>query len=123
MRSHIIVAVFAGFAGAALLLIVTAFTNVQPEQTQSVVRAQLIELVDKNGKVRASLKIEEEEETVFRIMDSSGTIRVKIGGGQDGSGIVLLNEETNPGVHILAKGIKTSLTLVSKDGKKNEIVP
>jgi hypothetical protein len=79
--------------------------------------------VDEAGKVRASLKIEEGGETVFRIMDETGTIRVKIGGSKDGSGLVLLDDATNPGIHALAKTTGTTLSLVGKDGKKKQIEP
>jgi len=52
--------------------------------------------------------------------DATGTIRVKLGAGEDGSGLVLLNDATNPGLHALAKKNGTSLTLIDKDGRKRE---
>jgi hypothetical protein len=48
-----------------------------------VLRAQRIELVD-------------------RIRDLEGNIRVKLGASQSGSGLVLLNDRTEPGVQVLA---------------------
>jgi hypothetical protein len=88
-----------------------------------VIRAQKIELVDARGRVRASLKIEENGETVFRIMDADGTIRVKVGGLREGSGMVLLNDATEPGLHIMAKSDGTQITLANKDGSKKIITP
>jgi hypothetical protein len=76
--------------------------------------------VDTNGKKRASIKIEPDGEIVFRMMDRSGTIRVKIGAGEDGSGLVLLDDQTNPGIHALAKKSSSSLTITGADGKKRE---
>ena len=120
MKSNMIISGLSGFAGAALFFIVTSFTNTN--QVQPVLRGQQLELVDANGKVRVSIKTEETE-TIFRMMDSSGTIRVKLGGGKDGSALVLLDGDTNPGVHVLSKSTGTSLTMISKEGKKLVLIP
>ena len=40
-------------------------------------------MVDGNGKKRASIKVEPDGEIVFRMMDKTGTIRMKIGAGED----------------------------------------
>jgi aerobic-type carbon monoxide dehydrogenase small subunit (CoxS/CutS family) len=84
------------------------------------ITVQEFELVDKSGHQRASIKVEEDGELVFRMRDSQGTIRIKMGAGQNGSGLVLLDDETNPGVHILAKKSGSSITVLSADGKKKE---
>ena len=69
---------------------------------QPVVRARLIELVDAKGEVRAQLKTETSGEVIFRLRDPAGQVRVKLGSGADGSGLVLLDERTEVGVHLLA---------------------
>lgn len=91
------------------------------EAVPSVVRAQTIELVDAHGRVRVSLEVETNKEVVFRLRDANGTIRVKLGASEDGSGLLLANDETEPGVHILAKRTGTSVTLSGKDGKQRVI--
>jgi hypothetical protein len=78
------------------------------------------ELVDKDNKRRVSIKVEENGEVVFRMLDSKETIRVKLGAGEDGSGLVLLNDNTDPGVHMLSKKDGGKLTLLGKEGKKRE---
>lgn len=78
------------------------------------------ELVDSGGKQRASIKIEDDGELVFRMRDSKGTIRVKMGAGENGSGLVLLDGDTNPGVHVLSKKTGSSITVIGSDGKKKE---
>jgi len=85
-----------------------------------VLRARAIELVDGRGLVRAQLDVESSGEVVFRLRDASGTIRVKIGASEEGSGLVLLDEATEPGVHLLAKRAGTSLTLAK--GKQQQIL-
>jgi hypothetical protein len=86
----------------------------------SVLRAQVIELVDGRGRVRAQLNVESSGEVVFRLRDSSGTIRVKLGASEHGSGLLLANEATEPGVHILAKRNTTSLTV--KRGERSHVI-
>jgi hypothetical protein len=86
-----------------------------------VIQSQKFELVDNKGKVRASITIEESGETVLRLRDENGNIRVKLGASKDGSGIVLLNNETNPGIHGLVKENGVELTLYGDDGSKKDL--
>ncbi len=86
-------------------------------------RARAIELVDKHGHVRAQLNVETNGEAVFRLRDAKGEIRVKIGAGGDGSGLVLLDGRTEPAIHMLAKDGGTSVTLTSKGGQRRVIAP
>lgn len=87
-----------------------------------VLRARAIELVDGGGRVRAQLEVEDSGEVVFRLRDAQGTIRVKIGAAEDGSGLLLLDEKTEPGVHLLAKDDGTSLVL-SDGGARRVLAP
>ena len=90
---------------AANLLLLGGFAitqaNAAAPDVQPVVRAQLIELVDSKGQVRAQLKTEADE-VIFRLRDREGQIRVKLGAGEGGSGLLLIDERTEPGVHLLA---------------------
>ena len=78
------------------------------------------EVINSSGKQRASIKVEEDGEVVFRLHDAQGTIRVKVGAGENGSGLVLLDGDTNPGVQVLAKKTGSSITVLGTDGKKKE---
>ena len=56
--------------------------------------------------------------------------KLKLGAGEDGSGLLLLDEATEPGVHIIARRIgtgarplTTSLTLRGTDGQERVIRP
>lgn len=112
-----------GTLATVVIILMAAHSNPSVLDPVKVLRAQKIELVDEKGKVHASMKIEENGETVFRLMDSDGTIRVKLGASKEGSGLVLLNDETSPGLHALAKADGTSLTLTNKNGQKQTITP
>lgn len=93
------------------------------QATEPVLRARALELVDEHGRTRASLKLESNGEAVFRLFDQNGTIRVKLGAGEDGSGLLLANDATEPGVHFLAKSTGSSLKLRNKDGRERDITP
>jgi hypothetical protein len=87
------------------------------------VRARALELVDDRGRVRAQLNVESDGETVFRLRDSKGEIRVKLGAGGDGSGLLLLDGSTEPGIHMLAKSSGTTVTLTNSGGQRRVITP
>lgn len=107
-----------------LFLITTGQKNKdKTAETVPVLRAQLIELVDAKGQVRAQLKVEEDGEAVFRMKDKQGTIRVKLGAGADGSGLVLLDDKTEVGIQAIAKGKGSFLTVANQNGKKQTIQP
>lgn len=99
-----------------VLLFIAASRNDQ--QTFSKISVQEFDLVDKNGQQRVNIKVEENDEVVFRMRDAKGTIRIKLGAGEDGSGLVLLDDSTEPAIHALAKKNGGSLTLQDKSGKK-----
>jgi hypothetical protein len=88
----------------------------------SVLTARSIELVDGRRQVRAQIKVERSGEVVFRLRDQDGAIRVKLGAGRDGSGLLLLNEATEPGVQALAGADRTSLT-IQRGEERNVLVP
>jgi hypothetical protein len=60
-------------------------------------------LVDDKGRIRASLNVATNGEAVFRMRDADETIRLKLGASKDGSALLLLEESTNPGLHVLAR--------------------
>lgn len=70
-----------------------------------------LEIIDASGNRRMQVTSEPDGEVVLRLRDRNGTIRVKLGAGGDGSGLLLLDNAPEPGVHILATKRGTSLTL------------
>ena len=106
-----------------LLLCIAAQPKPDSQQgVQSIVRARAIELVDDKGRVRASLNVATNGEAVFRMRDADETIRLKLGASKDGSALLLLDDSTNPGLHVLAKH-GTTLTLFNPDGRKRVVEP
>jgi hypothetical protein len=115
--------VVAAVLGAILLISLGALLLGRSAVAQSaapILRARAIELVDDRGVVRAQLDVEPGGEVVLRLRDSAGTIRVKLGASAEGSGLVLLDEATEPGIHMLAKRTDTSVTL--KKGQRQQVL-
>jgi hypothetical protein len=85
--------------------------------------------VDDRGTVRSKLHGEETGEVVLRMTDPLGTIRVKLGAGEDGSGLLLADETTEPGVHLVARRTatperpNTTGILVAAGDRRREIRP
>ena len=113
------------FLAASIVVLALAVSRegsaVSPE-VPDVLRARAIELVDERGQARAQLEVEDSGEVVLRLRDAKGTIRVKIGAAEDGSGLLLLDEKTEPGLHLLAKDDGTSLVL-SDSGARRVLTP
>lgn len=113
-----------------LLIVARAAPTTAQAAAVPVLRGSALELVDGRGKVRSRINVEANGEVVLRLMDRNGTIRVKLGAGENGSGLVLLDESTEPGVHLLARRAATadrpgttSITLRGADGRQRVIRP
>jgi hypothetical protein len=82
------------------------------------------------GYESSRLDVYPDGEVVFQLLDRNGTIRVKLGASEDGSGLLLLDGATEPGVHVIArrtgtstKPATTSLTLRGPGGQRRVIAP
>jgi hypothetical protein len=115
-----LVVVSTGFV-LLLGLVVLGERPADGQAVPDVLRARAIELVDGNGRVRAQLNVDGEE-VVFRLRDQNGTIRTKLGADASGSGLLLNDNRTQPGVHILASRRRTSLTL-RRDRRRRVLRP
>jgi hypothetical protein len=123
MRVHrTTIAITAINLGLLLAMLAQARASAQ-ESGAPVLRGRALELVDERGQMRARLNVESGGEVVLRLLDQKGTIRVKLGASEDGSGLLLANDATEPGVHILAKADGSRLRLVNKDGRERLITP
>src|SRR5687767_14779058 len=91
-----------------LFLIVTQARPTTAQAVAPILRGHVLELVDDRGQVRSRLNVEPTGEVVLRLLDQNGTIRVKLGAGEDGSGLVLADEATEPAIHIVARRAGTS---------------
>ena len=102
-----------------------------------VLRGRSLEIVDDQGKVRASIKLHPADpaykwpsgkvgipETVmFRLIDAKGRPEVKLGASEQGGGLGLIGETDSTQVLLQADGGDTSLKLLNKDGKQQLVKP
>ena len=113
-----------------LLLLIARAGNTTTQEVTPTLRGRALELVDDRGQIRSRLNVESSGEVVLRLLDQNGTIRVKLGAGDGGSGLLLADEETEPGVHIIARRAgtserptTTSITLRGAEGQERVITP
>lgn len=118
--------------GINLILLVVMLAKVRPAKANTeptIVRARAVELVDARGRVRSRLEVEPDGAVVFRLFDQNGAIRVKLGASEDGSGLMMADEATEPGIHLVArrsgtlKKPATRLVLTGADGQQRVIRP
>ena len=110
---------------------------VEPGSPAPVLRGSSLEIVDDQGRVRASIKLHAADtkykwpdgrigypETVmFRLIDGKGRPEVKLGASEQGGGLGLIGEFDSAHVILEAQGSETSLKLTTKDGKQQLIKP
>jgi hypothetical protein len=89
----------------------------------AVLRAHAVELVDKQGKVVAQLHVGEDGGGNLRLRSGDGTVRVKLAGTADGSGLLLFDTEAEPAVWLAANKAGTRVTLAEKGKAKRVIEP
>lgn len=122
--TQLLLVIVAVLLGAQLLRSTPAVARARADESgevPAVLRAHMFELVDDRGQVRANLKVEPEGVAVFRLRDAKGTIRVKLGGSEDGSGLLLLDDRTEPAIHLQVQPTGTRLTL-AEEGKENRVL-
>jgi len=131
---------------ANLVLLVFVLSHhsapVQASGPEQVVRARALEIVDAQGKVRASISIMPEgparkadgsptehgekifpEAVVFRLIRPDGRPSVKIATTEQGSGIDLSGGVDPTYMVLSSEAGETSLTLTNKDGRRQVVKP
>jgi hypothetical protein len=113
-----------------LLFAIAREGSTASEPVAPILRGRALEIVDDRGQVRSRLNVESSGEVVLRLLDQQGTIRVKLGAGKDGSGLLLADETTEPGVHLIARRVGTSerpntthITLKGAGGRQRVLRP
>jgi hypothetical protein len=108
-----------------------------PAGPPAVLRGSGLEIVDDQGRVRASIKLHAADpsykwpdgktgypETImFRLIDGKGRPEVKIGASEKGGGLGLIGETDTTHAILQADGAETLLKLTAKDGKQHLIKP
>jgi hypothetical protein len=120
-----------------LIFLLAQNRKVEAQNVAPVLRARELQIVDEQGRVRASLKVYPADpkvkmpdgtagypETVLlRLISSKGRPNVKIAATEDGSALVMGGESDPAYAQILARGSNPLVKLVNKDGREQVIKP
>jgi len=124
-------------ANLALLLLGVS-ERLRPAIAQSelpMLRGRGLEIVDKQGRVRASISVlppgpsqsgvEQSETVILRLITERGRPTVKIGSSEPQSGLSFAGPTSTKDTYVIleAKGTSTSLKLRSEDGRERLLEP
>jgi hypothetical protein len=120
-----------------LIFLLAQIRWVGADSVAPVLRGRELEIVDEQGRVRASIKVHPEDRTfkmpdgktgypetvMFRLIDSKGRPEVKLGASEQGGGLGLVGVSDTTHVILQAEGADSSLKLTNKDGRQQIIKP
>lgn len=120
-----------------LILNLTYLRPTTAEGVPQVLRGRSLEIVDDQGKVRASIKLHPADPTakmpdgktghpetvMFRLIDANGRPEVKLGASEQGGGLGLIGASDSTHLLLKAEGADTFLKLTNKDGRQQLIKP
>ena len=115
-----------------LLVFLLAQVRTAEADTAPVLRGQGLEIVDAQGRVRASIKLHPAgkatdgkayaESVVLRLIDQDGRPAVKLAASVEEAGIALVGKGQGTYAQ-LGAGPESSLRLTNRDGRRREIRP
>ncbi len=103
--------------------------RIQPTVAQDiapVLRGRVLEIVDDQGRVRASIKVQPAgtangttypETVILRLIDQNGRPEVKLGASEHGAGVGFVGDNDATQVLLQADGTVASLKLTNKEGR------
>jgi hypothetical protein len=120
-----------------LIFLLAQIRRVEADNVAPVLRGRQLEIVDEQGRVRASIKLHAADRTykmpdgktgypetvMFRLIDSKGRPEVKLGATEEGGALGLVGGFDSTQVLLQAEGPDSSLKLVNKDGRQQVIKP
>jgi hypothetical protein len=95
----------------------------------AVLTARALEIVDDQGRVRATIKVLEpsarlaKSTVILRLIDPNGRPGVKIFASEDAAGLSFVGDADTTQVLLEANGLTASLKLANKDGKQQLVKP
>jgi hypothetical protein len=86
-----------------ILLLAAGLTGRASSQTvEPVLRGRSLELVGDDGTIRTRLEVKPDGTVLLQLFDQNGIIRVKLGAGEHGSGLLLSDESNETGIQMIA---------------------
>jgi hypothetical protein len=120
--------------GLLTFLILSHIRPAFADAVPAVLRARSLEIVDDQGRVRASIKIQPAgifeptgkkypETVILRLIDPNGRPEVKIAASEQGAGLGFVGDSDATQVVLEAQGADSSLKLTNKDGRQQVLKP
>ena len=123
-----------------LVILMTTLAQTRPTTADGVVpvlKGRSLEIVDDQGRVRASIKLHPADQTfkmpdgkigypetvMFRLIDAKGRPEVKLGASEQGGGLGIVGATDSTHLILQAEGTDTSLKLKNDDGRQQLIKP
>ena len=120
-----------------LIFLLAQIRRVGADSVAPVLRGRTLEIVDDQGRVRASIKVHPADQTfkmpngkigypetvMFRLIDPNGRPEVKLGASEQGGGLGLVGSSDSTHVILQAEGADSSLKLTDKGGRQQIIKP
>jgi hypothetical protein len=119
-----------------LLFLLAQVKRVDADSVPAVLRARQLEILDDQGRIRASIRLHPADKTgkgsngkpypesvMLRLIDAEGRPFVKLGGSEQGAGLGLVGETDTTHALLKAEGAETLLKLTNKDGRQQLIKP
>lgn len=115
-----------------LLILILQIMPIRPANaanTPGILRGSGLEIVDDQGRVRASIQIlppdakTSNETVILRLIDPNGRPSVKLGGSVDGAGLGLVGKTDETYVVLEAQDAKSQLKLLNKGGHQQILTP
>lgn len=117
-----------------LLVLVLAQARATAAQADAaVLRGRALEIVDDQGRVRASIKVQPASTTpagvaypetvMLRLIDANGRPEVKLGASEQGGGLGIVGAFDTAHALLAAEGASSSLKLTDKDGRERLLKP
>jgi hypothetical protein len=117
-----------------LALVFAQVSRLESQSVPSVVRARAFQLVDEQGRVRASLNVMPAtthdgetyaESVLLRLITERGRPAVKISASEQSAGLSFAGPTGTSSTYVIlqSKGTESSLTLKNEDGREQVIKP
>jgi hypothetical protein len=132
MTQRLLVALTLANLGLLLFLLTHAGKPAVADVGPAVLRGRGLEIVDDQGRVRASIKLHPAgtangqaypETVILRLIDPKGHPTVKLAGSEKGGGLGLIAASDAVHVILKAEDASASLTLTNKNGQERLIKP
>jgi hypothetical protein len=132
MTQRLLVGLTLANLGLLLFLLTHAGKPAAADVGPAVLRGRGLEIVDDQGRVRASIKLHPAgtangqaypETVILRLIDPKGRPTVKLAGSEEGGGLGLIAAADAVHVILKAEDASASLTLTNKHGQERLIKP